>query len=161
MTKEIPLTQGKVALVDDEDFECVNQFKWHAHNSHGRWYAERMGPRPKRQRIKMHRVIANRMGIVDASRVIDHRDGHTLDNRRINLRPATTAENNRNQKTFQTNTLGLKGVSRTNRGKPFMARISPDNHCLYLGAFDTAEQAARAYDAAARMFFGEFARTNY
>jgi hypothetical protein len=108
--KEIQLTQGKVAFVDDSDFELVNQFKWHAYRELGRrWYAQRnVRLSDGRTTQSMHRFI---MGLEHGDpRQVDHRDRfHTLDNRRSNLR-VTVTQNQQNVGKRKDNTSGFKGV---------------------------------------------------
>lgn len=150
---EIKLTQGKFTIVDDEDFEYLSQWKWFYNNG----YAVRMSPRGegKRRRILMHRVIMDTPDDMD----VDHINHITLDNRRENLRNCTTAENMYNRKPDKGNRSGFKGVS-DNHGR-FKARIMIYGNLLYLGTWDTPEEAARSYDKAAVKYFGEFARTNF
>lgn len=152
-TRAIQLTQGRVALVDDGDFDWLNQYRWHAHKSRVAWYAERVitiAP-GKTRVIKMHQLIAGKG--------VDHRDGNGLNNRRDNLRPATEHQNRGNQGLLHSNSSGFKGVDRDRRS--WRARITIDGKRRHLGNFDTATEAALAYDAAAREVFGEFARPNF
>jgi hypothetical protein len=152
---EIPLSQGLVALVDDEDAERVSSAgKWFAMHTDGLVYARANARRPDggKTSIVMHKFLT---GFVRT----DHRNGNGLDNRRSNLRPATNGENMRNARRHSDNRSGFKGVSR-NRGR-WRARIQVVGGELALGRFDTAEGAARAYDAAALLHFGEFARVNF
>jgi hypothetical protein len=97
--------------------------------------------------------------------VVDHIDRDGLNNTRGNLRLATTTENARNKKQRESRkTAGVyKGVVRENRAlaKPWRAKIQVGPRRLHLGRFATAEEAARAYDAAARQLFGSFAATNF
>jgi len=154
VSREIPLSSGAIALVDDADYEVVAMLgPWHA-RPHGRTtYAQANVRRNGRHTtIQMHRLI---MG-ADGPR-IDHIDGNGLDNRRANLRPATQAQNSRNQRC--SNPSGYKGVSAT-RGR-WCARIWHEGKLRYLGMHDTPEAAARAYDDAAVRYFGEFARLNF
>lgn len=159
--KEIQLTQGKVALVDDEDYERVTGAgKWYAaKNSNGKgWYAQRVsGPKP-RKTIQLHRFLLN-----EPIQEVDHRNGDGLDCRRRNLRIAGIVGNRQNRGKRSTNTSGFKGVF-FQAGK-WRARLGlgPRGSVtrLSLGMFDTREGAARAYDAAAREHHGEFAHLNF
>lgn len=158
--KEITLTQGQVALVDDEDFPLVSSRKWHA-----RWdkkmqcfyasAADRL-PGGRRTTIEMHRVI---MGLaLGDGRKVDHVDpGKTLDNRRSNLRIATHGQNMMNKRLRTQNSSGYKGVSAC-FGK-WRARVTVDGEQVYLGLFDTPEAAAAARNRVAKDLHGEFART--
>lgn len=154
--KEISLTQGKVTLVDDGDYETLARFKWHAHRQpQGIFYAERECRVHGRQKtIKMHQVIMQAKGI-------DHWDGDGLNNQRSNLRVATTAQNQANRVRLVTNTSGRRGVSWSRKMMRWRARIGVDGSVRHLGFFDDLDEAARVYDTAARQFFGEFARLNF
>lgn len=153
MAREIPLTKGLVAIVDDGDFDWLNRWKWQIAS---RTYARRFETvHGKRVAVAMHRQILS----ARAGELADHINGNPLDNRRANLRIATHGENSRNAKLRRDNAIGLKGV-RTINGR-WMARIHKDAESIYLGCFDTAVEAARAYDAAALRLHGEFARLNF
>ena len=91
--------------------------------------------------------------------VIDHRDGNPLNNRWRNLRLSTRSENSANRPRDVSNTSGFKGVSFDRRRGNWIARIRKDARDYFLGRFATAEEAHEAYVAAARLLFGEFART--
>jgi hypothetical protein len=144
--KEILLSQGKVALVDDNDFEWLNQWNWCI--SQG--YAVR-----HKNPSSMGRLI---LDAPDGMQV-DHKNGDPLDNRRENLRLATQADNQHNRAKFKTNKSGYKGVDF--HCKKWRAQIKVDNVKIYLGTFETAEEAACAYDDAAKSYFGRFANTNF
>lgn len=159
MTKEIPLTQGKVAIVDDCDYEYLSQFKWFAHKNKFTWYAQRNSPYVggKRHAIHMHHVV---LGASEDERV-DHINADGLNNTRGNLRVASYAENNRNARVRLDNTSGYKGVSWHKAHKKWKAHIRINNRLKHLGYFETAEEAALIYDMAARENYGDFARPNY
>ena len=152
--QEIPLTQGRVALVDAEDFERLTQWSWCF--SHG--YAvrgERLGG--THRLVYMHRHV---LGLKSHDGCcVDHVNGNGLDNRRCNLRVATQAENNRNRRATPCRHKGISFDHRYRR--PWRARIMVARRTIELGRFATAEQAARAYDRAAREHFGEFALLNF
>lgn len=156
--KEILLTQGKVALVDDEDFEWLSQWKWYAARQK-LWYAGRKCTTPRGSRfLAMHREIFGFPGVF-----IDHANGNTLDNRRMNLRCATRAENIRNSpKRYSVQTSSrFKGVSWNRRQKKFCAYVCREGRLAHLGYFPDEMAAARAYDDAARRCYGEFACFNF
>lgn len=158
MTKEIPLTQGKVALVDDEDYERLSRFKWYANKNRRIWYA----CTNQNQLILMHRLILD----AKPNEACDHINRDGLDNRRSNLRIATNQQNHWNQaKCRHRNGLPVssvyKGVSfKRHRGR-WEAAIVVQGRQVYLGRFLNELDAALAYDRAALHFFGCFARPNF
>lgn len=155
MAVEIPLTQGKVAIISPEDEHWVREFRWTAQrNSSGIWYAR---ARILGWTVLLHRAI---MGLPDHL-VIDHINDNGLDNRRENLRLCTPRQNAINRR--GAGPSGYKGVYRAKnmRHRPWVASIRIDGQRTYLGAFTAPEDAARAYDAAALEHHGEFARLNF
>lgn len=152
---EIPLTQNKVANIDNEDVDLL-QYKWCAVNRNGKhWYAVRQeGQRPFRKHLSMHRVILTKVLGHSNFKIVDHINGNGLDNRRCNLRPVTTSQNLRNQKKQNNTTSLFKGVCWDKKGKKWKASI-------HLGVFDNPINAAKAYDKAALEFFGEHACLNF
>ena len=163
--KTIELTQGKVVLVDDDDFEYLNQWKWFANGNHGILYAIRRGLMidGKQKTIRMHRVIMN----TPKNMNVDHIDGDGLNNQKKNLRNCTLAENNRNWRKQKIKTSIYKGVHyNISKFKGYThiyirACIRVNNKLIALGNFKTEESAARAYDEAAKIYFGEFANLNF
>lgn len=158
--KEIQLTQGQVALVDDEDYEELNKYKWQAHKHRNTWYATRtIRRKADPAAFQMHRQI---LGLVKGDGVeVDHIDGNGLNNTKQNLRIATNAENARNAGIGIRNTSGYKGVIFEKGPKKWRARIMVDSVPINLGLFTVIEDAARAYDKAATKYFKEFARLNF
>ena len=156
MTREIDLTQGKKAIVDDEDYEWLSQWKWYyAHTG----YAVRNSPRVlgKHYMIFMHREIMHTPQGMDT----DHIDGNGLNNLRINLRVCSHSRNLQNKGVSINNVSGFKGVSWCQANKKWRARIKASGKEKYIGYFDVAESAALAYDKAARELHGEFAKLNF
>lgn len=156
--REITLTRGLVAIVDDEDYErVVAKGSWCADPSGDTYYARKNLYRheaPLRP-LLMHTLITG-------FAYVDHINGDGLDNRRANLRRATHRQNMANKRIYRNNTSGFKGVTRnTGTGRPWRASLRSDGRRHHLGYFDTAEEAARAYDTAAAEHFGEFARPNF
>lgn len=144
-------------LVDDEDYDWLSGYSWCRNYGHNTNYAvARVGGRVQ----QMHRLILPPPPGIR----VDHQNRDGLDNRRANLRLATPTQNQRNQAISTRNTSGYKGVSEV-RGKrlrrPFHAYIGLGGTTKSLGHFATAEEAASAYDTAARELFGEFALTNF
>lgn len=156
MTREIPLTRGMVALVDDEDYGWLSQWKWYYS---GRGYVCRNVRRDgKNVLLPMHRVIMGEPVGLE----VDHKNHNKLDCRRANLRIATHAQNQQNGKKQKTNTSSrYKGVSRHRRTTRWVGGIGYRGRWTYLGVFLTEEDAARAYDAKACEYFGEFACLNF
>lgn len=157
--KEIPLTQGRVALVDDEDYELVRQHKWHAQKAGNIFYASShvVNENGTRTYLQMQRFL------VDAGREmrVDHKDRNGLNNQRANLRICTHAQNIWNQTICKANTTGYKGVHFYKAYAKYQAYVSCDRKRTNLGYFNTCVEAARAYDAAAKRLHGEFARLNF
>ncbi len=153
--KEILLTQGQVALVDDEDYDEINQYKWCvAYYPNVRDY--RAMRWEKHRIVRMSRAI---MGAQDGEQV-DHRNHDTLDNRRANLRLCNNSQNQHNRRRRHVAGSSLyKGVSR--HGRKWRARINLDGQCYHLGYFDDEFVAALIYDSAARKMHGEFALLNF
>lgn len=158
----IALTQGQVTAVDAGDYEWLMQWYWYAWwNKNGEcFYAVRTMTEEEdsgRGRIYMHRLIA---GSPDFPHV-DHEDQDSLNNRRSNLRAATVSQNGCNRGRQANNTTGFKGVKLDKRDGAYTASIKIHRKPKHLGTFDTAEKAARAYDAEAKMLHGEFACLNF
>lgn len=157
--KRIPLTQGKEALVDDEDYEAVSAFKWFATQSRpgSLWYAARWVYQDgERIRIWLHRELMNLPDDLD----VDHIDRDGLNNQRNNLRPATTFQSAANKSIRSDNTTGYRGVYAHRNGR-FYVYVQHNHDKRYVGAFATAIEAAHAWDAVAKELFGEFAALNF
>jgi len=158
--KQIPLTQGQFAIVDDADFELVNSFKWcAARQKRGRYYAVRKIRKTGESRIfNMHRLI---MPCAEGC-FVDHKNGNGLDNRRENLRVCDRFQNASNRGKDLDNTSGFKGVFSSGRkALPWRAKIKARGFSHYLGLHPTPELAAIAYDCAAKKLHGEFAKLNF
>jgi len=159
--KLIPLTQGQFAKVSDEWYEELNKFKWYAvyNPCTESFYANRNSSRlfGKQKKILMHRVIA---GTPDGMET-DHRDGDTLNNLPDNLRNCTNIQNQCNRGKQANNKSGFKGVTWYKRSKIWRVQIKVYGKVIHLGYYLIPEQAARAYDKAAKKYFGEFAKLNY
>jgi hypothetical protein len=161
MSVSIPLTRGQVTLVDAEDFEHLNQFKWFARYNicTKTFYAVRSEVKPfvgKRQQIQMHRVILNAV----MPDYIDHVNHDTLDNRKVNLRLCSRMENLRNQRPrkIEGKKSIYKGVVKYRN--TWGARINVNHIRIHLGSFASEIEAANAYNKAAEYLFGDFACLN-
>lgn len=151
--KEIPLTQGKVALVDDEDYEELMKYKWHYdHNIYtGMSYA--VGYIGNNKKIRMHRFI---MKSPDNT-VCDHINRNTLDNRKENLRNVTISQNAMNRKATSRNKLGLKNISFRKENSKFRVQIEMNGKIVFYNQYETLEEAIQARDEALKKYHGEFA----
>jgi hypothetical protein len=159
--REIALTQGKVALVDDEDFVRVASFKWHAKRGMtGVWYAVRTIPSSTTKSGHTEQLLHRFLLDVPGGVGIDHENRNGLDNQRHNLRIASKAQNAANRLPQRNSLSGFKGVTWDTADAKWRARIHIRGKSVSLGRFPTPEAAARAYDRAAREEWGEFARTN-
>ena len=158
--KEIPLTQGYVALVDDEDYELVSQYKWLVIPKSYTNYASRtikLQDKPTSQ--AMHRLI---MGLEHGDkRQIDHINHNGLDNRRNNLRIVTCQENQFNTKKREGGLSKYKGVALDRYNEKWHANITLNEITISIGRFDNEIDAAKMYDRVALREFGEFACTNF
>lgn len=152
--KEIPLTKGKFAIVDDEDYEILKGYAW----LYSCGYAVRNALRidqVKLSTISMHRVIAKTPGPL----LTDHKNGNKLDNRKENLRICTFSENFFNQGPHKDNLTGYKGVCFNRKYNRYQSQIMARGKSHYLGSFLTAEEAHAAYVKASKLLHGEFSKT--
>lgn len=157
--KQIPLSQGLFALVDDEDYESVSKFKWYAKIDGVRKYAARniKLSTGKRTVLKMHRQI---LKIDNPSDCCDHINGNGLDNRRENLRVCTIQQNLSNRGIASNNRSGFKGVYWSKRYQKWEVEVWASKKKNYVGRFISLKDAAIAYNEAAKKHHGEFARLN-
>jgi hypothetical protein len=158
--KKIKLSQGKYALVDDEDFSRLSKRKWSAaKQADGTFYAVGyLGTINKKETNEyMHRVIMN----CPKGKFIDHINHNKLDNRKKNLRICSIQENNRNMKIFRNNTSGYKGVylDKNAKSKKWLSQFYL-NGKSFKSSWKTVEEAAKAYNEAVKKHFGEFALLN-
>ena len=152
--KELILTQGKVALVDDEDYEYLSQWKWFAHVGKGKWYAIRnQRVNGKANIVYLHREIMK----PSSKLMVDHIDHDGLNCQRHNMRLCTQSQNMRNSRIKEGN---FKRVGRATGAAKYTAQITIDGNKYHLGSFETAEGAAFAYNLAASKYFGEYAHLN-
>lgn len=152
--KVIWLTMGQFTMVDDEDYEWLNQWKWYASKRGEAFYAMRR-PTKYGKQIHMSRLI---LGLSDPNLFPDHKDGASLNNQRSNLRIATRSQNNANKQCVGSS--GYMGVFPVSNNKKWFARINKDGKRVYLGSFTDKKDAALAYNNAAINLHGEFANLN-
>lgn len=144
MTREIPVTNGHVAIVDDDDYERISKFHWSVVKGYNTFYAKRgFNLNGKHFTVVMHREIM-RLSCNDGI-LIDHRDRNGLDNRKCNLRIANKSINAFNSKLRTNNNSGFRGVHFHSQRKRWQARICINNKRISLGLFDTPMLAANAY----------------
>jgi len=159
VTKQIELTKGNVALVDDEDYQRLSRWSWWVvpSGSRHKLYAQRWDNTVKpRRAVWMHRVVCN----APPGTQVDHINMNGLDNRRENLRVCTQGQNQANRGPQQNNKSGYKGVCPISRRGYWQASIRHNRKSIYLGEFSSKKDAAQTYNKAALELFGEFAYLN-
>lgn len=153
-----PTYPDTFVLVDNEDYVELNKHRWCAERQHKRFYAKRTSCAPDRySTVRMHRSILN----APTNKEVDHRDGNGLNNQKSNLRLCTRAQNMMNQKIYANNKSGYKGVYWHKTKKKWESNIMANGKLIYLGSFFCLIKAAKAYDAGARKYHGEYANTNF
>ena len=152
--KEIRLSMGQIALVDDEDFEFLNQRKWYALKRKYTFHAARHNElkRPFNRNVYMHREILS----LQKGEICDHKDMNGLNNQRSNLRKCTKAQNAMNINPY----VKYKGVSWCKQANNWRAYIVLNNKQIHIGVFKNEDDAALAYNKKAVELYGEFARLN-
>jgi hypothetical protein len=160
----IRLTQDKIAIIDDDDFERVSKHKWYYRGRYGSRVNEQgyvlrtvRETGKKQTTISLQRFVMNN----PEGFQVDHVNGDRLDNRKCNLRVATMEQNSHNSTLRKNNTSGFKGVYFKKANQRFFAKISINKKPTHLGYFSTAIDAAKTYDEAARKHYGEFATLNF
>jgi len=159
--KEIPLTQGRVALVDDEDYEWLNQWKWCAYKHRYTFYAHRcVWNKGKKITMKMHREILGL--ILKDGKVGDHKDRNGLNNQKDNLRIVNNSLNGYNCKMQTSNTSGYRGVNHCEKQYGYWrVRIGVNRQRIECGMFKNILDAAKVYDKAAIKYYGDNAILNF
>lgn len=155
---EIKIAGGFIALVDDEDYEIVNKYKWRVIEKNLNTYATtsiRKGG--KKATVRMHRLIMN----PPADMQVDHKNHNGLDNRRHNLRVCTASQNGANRRKQAGMKYKYRGIWFDKRAGKFGAQIKVNYKLIHIGFYDDDAAAARAYDEKAKELFGEFANTNF
>jgi len=152
--RRIRLAKDRFAVVDPEDFRKLSLYDWHLHENKGKCYAVTFN---EGKILYMHRFITN----APKGTIIDHRNHESLDNRKVNLRFATHSQNCCNKKILKKGTSKYRGVGIDKKSKKWRAVIYYNGIRKYLGSFENEEDAARAYDNAAKIYHGEFAMLNF
>lgn len=153
---QIPLVGGGFAIVDAADYARLIEYEWRRLGEPGHFYAyryEKVGPGEWRK-VFMHRVVNE----TPDGLFTDHINGDGLDNRRLNLRTVTHAQNMKNRRRGKNNRSGAKGVSFDPEKGRWRAAINVNGKRFRLGRFDTVEEASEAYERAAKEHFGEYQR---
>lgn len=148
--KKIPLTRGKYAIVDDEDYVYLSQFSWH---DGGRYAIRHTSRKDGHRPVWMHREIIG----VSKGKHVDHINGDCYDNRRTNLRLATSSQNNQNAKIRKDNTTGYKGVCYRAKSRDYVAYININGKRIHLKTYRNLEDAIVARKTAELKYHGAFA----
>lgn len=150
----IPLSQGKMAFIDEVDYESICAYKWFAYKNKNTWYAAR---NQGDTMISMHRAILN---VTQRNIIVDHKDGNGLNNMRINLRICTTGQNLCNRLPHKNKKSKYLGVFWDAERNKWRCAIREKGHLHFVGRFDVESEAATAYNVKAIELHGEFARLN-
>lgn len=156
---KIPLTQGKFALIDDEDYPIVSLFKWHAQKDRNTFYAKVhiWINKTKYIPLSMHRLIMN----LNPYEQGDHKDRNGLNNQKSNLRECTRSQNKMNSKKYKNSLSKYKGVYWNKQIKKWRAMIRINKKLTHLGCFKDEVEAAKTYDKFAKKHYGDFAKLNF
>lgn len=157
--KTINLSNNYQTIVDDDDYDELNKFKWSARVDGNKVYAVRKGkPHENCSQISMHRVIMN---VCDSKIWVDHIDGNGLNNTRCNLRLATNSQNQLNRGLGKRNTSGYIGVSYHKASNKWRSTLVINGRSIFLGHFSDKESAAIARDNAIIMYAPNYGVLNF
>lgn len=158
--RTIGLTQGKKALVDDEDYDYLNQWKWYYRSDRRGGYASRNQNSSEYIKYSQRKTINMVWAIISRPKglEVDHINGDKLDNRKINLRLVTRSQNLTNQQVYRRNNFGYKGIVKY--GDRWLARIRVKNKLINLGVYKELKIAALAYNIGSIGYHGEFGSRN-
>lgn len=145
---KIITANGAVIIADTSDYDLISKYSWCISKT---GYAV---ANINNKVTKLHRYV---LGINDPKKIIDHKNGNTLDNRKVNLRVCTNAENARNCKVSKNNTSGVSGVQFIKKSGRYRARITVNRKEIRLGHYKTFDEAVKARLEAEKKYFGEFA----
>jgi hypothetical protein len=150
--REIPLTKGRITIVDDEDYDYLIQWRW-CYSIRG-YAMRRSSKKGTRTHFIMHRVILD----TPTGMLTDHINGNKLDNRRCNLRICTGSQNNMNSRLSTRNTTGFKGIYFDKQRCRWRATVRANKNIYRIGYYKQKEDAVEAYESKAKELFGEFYR---
>lgn len=156
---KIKLTQGTFAIIDECMYEKVSKYKWFVNYQHRGGYLYAC-TKIKVNGIWKSLLLSRFLVGLDFGdkRKCDHKNGNTLDNRMVNLRICTNAQNIQNSKMISTNKSGFKGVSFYKGAKKWVSAMRVNNKNKYIGCFNSKEEAALAYKEASKKLHGQFSR---
>lgn len=156
--KHIILTQGYSAKVDNEDYDWLNQYQWCLQQHRKRYYAMRCDEHRHSRRMSIDIMLYH--GKYDSKLLVDHINRNGLDNQLHNLRMVTNSINVVNRDLHTNNTSGYRGIWLHTRGK-WQAEVRVYGTRIFIGTYNTAEEAARAYDRVAYAAFKEYSILNF
>jgi hypothetical protein len=157
--RKIPLGEGRFTIVEPGDFYRLNNFHWYVSGKGECFYATRATRTEagKSKTVYLHREIMS----PPEGLLVDHKNGYSLDNRRANLRLATQSQNMQNRRKRKNATSQFLGVHFDKKRSLWTVAIFFEGKSVFLGRFENEIDAAKAYDAAAKKYYGEFARLNF